>query len=81
MTDTVKQQIQALVDLETKGWDTKDSDLFLSMIRPDMAWPWLHLQDIYKNARQGMENDLPDGGIGFFATQKLIKKCKLRRPI
>jgi len=40
MTDAVKQQIQALIDLETKGWDTKNPDLFLSMIHPDMAWPW-----------------------------------------
>ena len=40
MTNTVKQQIQALVDLETKGWDTKNPDLFLSLIHPDMAWPW-----------------------------------------
>jgi ketosteroid isomerase-like protein len=40
MTNTVKQQIQALVDLETKGWDMKNPDLFLSIIHPDMAWPW-----------------------------------------
>jgi ketosteroid isomerase-like protein len=40
MKDLVKQQIQALVDLETRGWDTKNPDLFLSMIHPDMAWPW-----------------------------------------
>lgn len=36
----VKLQIQALVDLETKGWDIKNPDLFLSIIHPDMAWPW-----------------------------------------
>jgi hypothetical protein len=40
MTDIVKQQIQALVDLETKGWNTKNPDLFLSMIPPGMVWPW-----------------------------------------
>ena len=40
MTDTVKQQIQSLVDLETKGWDTKDPEPFLSIIHPDMVWPW-----------------------------------------
>ena len=40
MKDMVKQQIQTLVDLETKGWDTKNPDLFLSIIHPDMAWPW-----------------------------------------
>jgi ketosteroid isomerase-like protein len=40
MTNTIQRQIQALVDLETKGWDTKDPEPFLSMIHPDMAWPW-----------------------------------------
>jgi hypothetical protein len=40
MTDAVKQQIQALVDLETKGWNTKNPDIFMSMIHPDMVWPW-----------------------------------------
>jgi hypothetical protein len=40
MKDTVKEQIQALVDLETKGWNTKNPDLFLSIIHPDMVWPW-----------------------------------------
>ena len=32
--------IQAMVDLETTGWNTKNPDLFLSMIHPDMVWPW-----------------------------------------
>ncbi len=36
----LKEKIQALVDLETKGWDTKNPDLFLSIIHPDMVWPW-----------------------------------------
>jgi hypothetical protein len=39
MTDTVEQRIQALVDLDTKGWDAKDPEPFLSMIHPAMAWP------------------------------------------
>lgn len=40
MNDAVKKHIQELVDLETKGWNTKNPDLFLSIIHPDMAWPW-----------------------------------------
>ena len=32
--------IQQMVDLETMGWNTKNPDLFLSMIHPDMVWPW-----------------------------------------
>jgi ketosteroid isomerase-like protein len=40
MTETEKQRIQALVDLETEGWNTKNPDLFLSIIHPDTVWPW-----------------------------------------
>ena len=36
----IAERIQEMVDLETRGWDTKNPDLFLSMIHPDMAWPW-----------------------------------------
>jgi len=39
MKDT-KGQIQALVDYETEGWNTKNIDSFLSIIHPDMVWPW-----------------------------------------
>ena len=38
-TEIIKK-IREMVDLETKGWDTKNPDLFLSMIHPDMAWPF-----------------------------------------
>jgi ketosteroid isomerase-like protein len=34
-----------MVSLETKGWNTKIPDLFLSMIHPDMARPF-HLEPI-----------------------------------
>jgi ketosteroid isomerase-like protein len=40
VTPTIEQQIQALVDLETEGWNRKDPDLFLSIIHPDMVWAW-----------------------------------------
>jgi ketosteroid isomerase-like protein len=40
MLDTLKQYIQTMVDLETEGWNTKNPDLFLSIIHPDMVWPW-----------------------------------------
>lgn len=38
--DSIKSQIQALVDYETEGWNTKNADLFLSLIHQDMVWPW-----------------------------------------
>ncbi|KAA3611313.1 MAG: hypothetical protein D8M58_15210 [Calditrichaeota bacterium] len=40
MKGSLKQQIQYLVDLETEGWNTKNPDLFVSIIHPDMVWPW-----------------------------------------
>ena len=40
MFDTVKQQIQALIDRETSGLNTKNPDFFLDMVHPDMVWPW-----------------------------------------
>jgi len=40
MNTVIAKKIQEMVDLETKGWNTKNPDLFLSMIHPDMVWPW-----------------------------------------
>lgn len=40
MVSAVEKQIQALIDLETEGWNTKNPDLFLSIIHPDMVWAW-----------------------------------------
>jgi len=40
MSMEIVKKIKELVDLDTKGWDTKNPELFLSMIHPDMAWPW-----------------------------------------
>lgn len=40
MSTAIAEKIQEMVDLETKGWDTKNPELLLSMIHPDMAWPF-----------------------------------------
>ena len=40
MTTEIRNLIQRMVDYETLGWDTKDPEPFLSMINPDMAWPF-----------------------------------------
>lgn len=40
MTHAIKDKIQELVDLETRGWNTQNPDLFLSIIHHDMVWPW-----------------------------------------
>ncbi len=40
MSGFIHQKIEALVNLETEAWDSKNPDLFLSIIHPDMVWPW-----------------------------------------
>lgn len=32
--------IAELVHRETRAWDTRDADLLLSLLHPDMVWPW-----------------------------------------
>jgi len=40
MSESVKKEIRALIDRETLGLNTKNPELFLDMIHPDMVWPW-----------------------------------------
>ncbi len=38
--DDVRQQIEEIVNRETRAWDTKDVDLLMTVFHPDMVWPW-----------------------------------------
>src|SRR5262249_21806525 len=40
MSDPVQKQIQQLIDRETLGLSSKNPDLFVDFIHPDMVWPW-----------------------------------------
>ena len=33
-------EIREIIDRETQAFDTKDIGLFMSVIHPDMVWPW-----------------------------------------
>jgi hypothetical protein len=35
-----ESEIREIVDRETRGWDTQDVGLLLSVFHPDMVWPW-----------------------------------------
>jgi ketosteroid isomerase-like protein len=35
-----RSAIEELVHLETRAWDTQDVELLLSLLHPDMVWPW-----------------------------------------
>lgn len=35
-----EEEIQEIVDRETRAWNTKDIKLLMSVFHPDMVWPW-----------------------------------------
>ena len=37
---TLRDQIEEIVNRETRAWDSQDIDLLLSVFHPDMVWPW-----------------------------------------
>jgi hypothetical protein len=37
---TLREQIEEIVNRETRAWDSQDADLLLSLFYPDMVWPW-----------------------------------------
>ncbi len=36
----VEEEIEEIVNRETRAWDTQDIKLLLSVFHPDMVWPW-----------------------------------------
>jgi hypothetical protein len=34
-----REEIEEIVNRETRAWDTQDVDLMLSIFHPDMVWP------------------------------------------
>ena len=38
--DPAHTAIEELVHRETRAWDTQDVELLLSILHPDMVWPW-----------------------------------------
>lgn len=37
---TLREQIEEIVNRETRAWDSQDVDLLLSVFHPHMVWPW-----------------------------------------
>ncbi|MEI6684054.1 MAG: nuclear transport factor 2 family protein [Bacteroidota bacterium] len=35
-----ESEIVEIIDRETRGWDTQDTGLLVSLFHPDMVWPW-----------------------------------------
>ena len=40
MKNGVRQQIEEIVNRETRAWDTQDVDLLMTVFHPHMVWPW-----------------------------------------
>ncbi len=40
MSTNIRQQIEEIVNRETRAWDTQDVDLLMTIFHPDMVWPW-----------------------------------------
>jgi len=38
--DIIETQIIEIVNRETRGWDTQDVELLMTIFHPDMVWPW-----------------------------------------
>ena len=36
----IESEIEEMVNRETRAWDTQDVDLLMSILHPDMVWPW-----------------------------------------
>jgi len=36
----VTDEIQGMVDRETRAWDARDAEALVSVFHPDMVWPW-----------------------------------------
>ncbi len=36
----IRDEIEEIVNRETRAWDTQDIDLLMTIFHPDMVWPW-----------------------------------------
>jgi ketosteroid isomerase-like protein len=51
----VEREIEEIVHRETRAWDSKDVDVLLAIIHPDMVWPWPPAPDAHDPALWVME--------------------------
>ncbi|NDQ55867.1 MAG: nuclear transport factor 2 family protein [Acidipila sp.] len=35
-----RQEVEEIVNRETRAWDTQDVNLLITVFHPDMVWPW-----------------------------------------
>ena len=40
LSETIRKQIEEIVNRETRAWDSQDVDLLMTVFHRDMVWPW-----------------------------------------
>ena len=38
--EEIREEIEEIVNRETRAWDNQDVDLLMTIFHPDMVWPW-----------------------------------------
>lgn len=83
----LESEIQAIIDRETKAWNTQDVDLLISVFHPDMVWPWpptAHDHDPIKWVMEWGRYDAGRWRAGWqelFNTHELVKNDRVTRKI
>ena len=49
--DNLTEEIEEIVNRETRAWDTQDVRLLISIFHPDMVWPWPPAPDAHDPLR------------------------------
>lgn len=47
MAKSAEDEIQEMIDHETKAWDSKDAEALVDIFHPDMVWPWPKDEDAH----------------------------------
>ena len=67
MTKSVQDEIQAMVDRETRAWGSQDADTLVSLFHPDMVW----LAQRFKRSRS-TRLDMPDGSLSSRSVEEFL---------
>jgi len=74
----IRNEIEEIVNRETKAWDTQDVDLLMTIFHPDMVWPWPRTPQSHDPIDWVLEwgrydyNRWRNGWLEIFKTYKLV---------
>ncbi len=85
--EIIRSEIEEIVNRETRAWNTKDVDLLMSILHPDMVWPWPRTSDSHDPMDWVLEIGRYDyirwknGWQDLFNTHKLVHNKRIIRKI